>query len=121
MRSIFAVISLIFATITLADETNNKVFEMYMANDEGGYVTLTNTLCTIEGVKDHFQYRVYSTVATSDKVEEGCWLKPEKMADAPQGAIPVINIWHDGVVEPFLATFFSPTKEVKAAANKDTF
>lgn len=108
-----AVLALLVSLSAQAEE----VKEMYMPNESGGFVTLTQETCNYtEAVKQGYEYRAYATEDAEGKiVHEGCWISPS-LADAPKNSgmkiIPVVNTWWvEGGQVTFLAPQFSPEKK----------
>lgn len=94
-----------------------EVKEMYMPNEAGGFVTLTQEDCAYtEALRQGYEYRAYATEdAEGNVVHEGCWISPS-VEDAPraQGVriIPVVNTWwEEGGQVTFLAPQFGPEKK----------
>lgn len=107
-----AILALLVSFSVLAED----VKEMYMPNESGGFVTLTQEPCLYDSVKTQYPYRAYATEdAEGQVVHEGCWVSPS-IEDAPkaQGVriIPVVNTWWvDGGQVTFLVRQFSPERK----------
>jgi hypothetical protein len=105
----------LLAMIISLSATADEVKEMYMPNEAGGFVTLTQEVCAYtEAVKQGYEYRAYATEdAAGEIVHEGCWISPS-IAEAPKSMkiIPVVNTWWvDGGQVTFLAPQFSPERK----------
>ena len=98
---------LFISSVAIAEE--QIPLEMYMQNDDGGFVTLTEEKCEVDGIKDKFPFYAYATTKAG-KTEEGCWTKPS-IEGMPKEGIPIVNIWHDGQVTTFMQSWFSPEKK----------
>ena len=99
--------------------------EMYMANDAGGYVVLTDKECPFAEVKVDFPYSAYATESSEMVRHEGCWTSPDtsevpsEIYSKSEGAgipptIRVINMvntwWVEGGKATFFQSSFKPTK-----------
>jgi hypothetical protein len=107
----------ILALLASLSATAEEVKEMYMPNEAGGFVTLTQEACAYtEALRQGFEYRAYATEnAEGLIVYEGCWISPStEGAPRAQGVkiIPVVNTWWaEGSQVTFLAPQFSPEKK----------
>ena len=93
MKKILAVLALLIATSSFAEQG-----EIYMANQAGGYLTLTHERCSDDGVSMLFPWRAYGT-ESNGLTHEACYVIPppptaEEAQDIPAGVtiIPVINL-----------------------------
>lgn len=99
----------------------NAEFEIYMANQAGGYLVLTHDECATPSYKDRFPFRGYGTEIKSNGQQvfhEGCYMvppppTPEEAKSIPPGVkiIPVINFIDDeGIVHTLSADWFTSEK-----------
>ena len=108
--------------------------EMYMPNDAGGFVVLTEEPCAFEQVAKEYTYRTYATEGSDAVAHEGCWSTPdisnvptqlysksEGAPDAPtMHVIVIINTWwKEGGKASFFQTNFN--KEKKRYLSNGTF
>jgi len=114
MKSTIAIIAVLISSSAFAEDYPK---EMYMPNEAGGFVTLTQEACAYtEAVKQGYEYRAYATEdAEGLIVHEGCWISPST-EDAPRvegfRIIPVVNTWWaEGGQATFSAPRFSPEKK----------
>lgn len=100
--------------------------EMYMANEAGGWVVLTDEQCAITEVAKQYQYRAYATESSDAVKHEGCWDTPDtsaaptefySMSDGAPAA-PKINLitfvntwWIEGGRASFFQSNFSKEKK----------
>ena len=108
-----AMLALLVSLSAVAEEPK----EMYMPNESGGFVVLTQEGCNYtEALRQGYEYRAYATEdADGQIVHEGCWISPS-LADAPKNPgikiIPVVNTWWaEGGQVTFLAPQFGPEKK----------
>ena len=107
-----AILALLVSLSAAAEEPK----EMYMPNEAGGFITLTQETCLYDSVKKEYPYRAYATEDEQGTVvHEGCWISPSTEG-APQAQgiriIPVVNTWWvDGGQVTFLVPQFSPERK----------
>lgn len=104
---------ILFSSAVMADN-----HEIYMANEAGGWLTLTHEECKMERVKKQFPWHAYGTEANGT-VHNACYIVPslptaKEQAEIPQGVkvFPVVNIidLEDGQVHTLRADWFTSTK-----------
>lgn len=105
-------LALLAITISLSAHADS---EIYMANQAGGYLTLTHESCKAEKVKDQFPWHAYGTEANGT-THDACYVipsppTPAELSEIPQGVsiIPVINLidLEDGSVHTLRADWFT--------------
>ena len=122
MRKLVLIISLI--SLSALAETPK---EMYMANDAGGFVILTDQPCKTESMRKEYPYHAYATESSDIVYHEGCWDSPNTSAVPTElmvqseGAktpptmrvIPMVNTWwKEGASRAtFLQSNFGPEKK----------
>jgi hypothetical protein len=81
--------------------------ELYMPNDDEGFVVITVKECPDKGLAKTFPYYAYATEHDGTK-HDGCWVSEEK---APKGFEPLVNIYFEGQVVSYRKGLFSPEKK----------
>lgn len=108
----------ILATVFLSSSVLADTGEIYMANEAGGWLTLTHEECKTERVKKQFPWHAYGTEANGT-VHNACYVVPslptaKEQAKIPQSItiFPVVNIidLEDGQVHTLRADWFTSTK-----------
>ncbi len=114
MKSTIAIIAVLISSSAFAEDYPK---EMYMPNEAGGFVTLTQEACAYtDAVEQGYEYRAYATEDAEGKiVHEGCWFSPS-IDGAPQvqglKIIPIVNTWWaEGGQATFIEPQFSPEKK----------
>ena len=104
---------LIFAIFLIAGIHFDNLFgkerydELYMPNDDEGFVVITVKECPDKELAKTFPYYAYATEHDGTK-HDGCWASEEK---APKGFEPVVNIYFEGQVVTYQRQLFSPEKK----------
>lgn len=114
MKSILALVAALSITPATAEDYSNH-HELFMSNQAGGVVALTDEPCAINAAQSKkFENRAYATEADGT-LHEGCWIAPD-ISEAPNHPsikiIPIVNVWFDGIVVPFEQGLFSPISKV---------
>jgi hypothetical protein len=81
--------------------------ELYMPNDDEGFVVITVKECPDKGLAKTFPFYAYATEHDGTK-HDGCWVSEEK---APKGFEPLVNIYFEGQVVSYRRALFSPEKK----------
>lgn len=81
--------------------------ELYMPNDDEGFVVITVKECPDKGLAKTFPFYAYATEHDGTK-HDGCWVSEEK---APKGFEPMVNIYFEGQVVSYRRQLFSPEKK----------
>lgn len=81
--------------------------ELYMPNDDEGFVVITVQDCPDKDLVKTFPHYAYATEHDGTK-HEGCWMSEEK---APRGFEPLVNIYFEGQVVTYRRGLFSPEKK----------
>jgi hypothetical protein len=81
--------------------------ELYMPNDDEGFVVLSVKDCPDKGLAKTFPHYAYATEHDGTK-HEGCWTVEDK---APKGFEPLVNIYFEGQVVSYRKELFSPEKK----------
>ena len=98
----------LFASVKIDDVFGEERYdELYMPNDDEGFVVITVKDCPDKELAKTFPYYAYATEHDGTK-HEGCWVSEEK---APRGFEPSVNIYFEGVVVTYRRGLFSPEKK----------
>lgn len=88
-----------------------EVTEMYMPNDAGGFLVLTDNPCPIEGVKNEYPYAAYETDDIENSID-GCWVRPEGAPDKFEPFVIVRMVeWGSVNIGVFKQHLFTPIKQ----------
>lgn len=108
-----SLVVLLSASTAIADQG-----EIYMANQAGGWLTLTHQECKSEQHKKTFPWHAYGT-ESNGTIHQACYNVPttptaKEQEEVPQGMIiiPVINLLdlEDGIVHTLRADLFTSEK-----------
>jgi hypothetical protein len=103
-------------TLLLVSTTAFAEPEVYMANQAGGYLTLTHEECKVEELRDTFPWHAYGVNEVLEVVGMACYQIPApptqaEMTEVPQGMmiIPVVNLidLEDGEIYTLQADWFT--------------
>ena len=83
--------------------------ELYMPNDDNGFVVVTTEECKIDEAKKEYPYRAYAT-ENDDTMHEGCWNDPD--LHSKHRDIPIFNLtFGPGLVVTYKQYLFSSEKK----------
>lgn len=108
-------ILLLFVTASVFADSS----EIYMANQAGGYLTLTHEECKVEELRDTFPWHAYGVNESLEIVGMACYQIPApptqaEMTEVPRGMtiIPVVNLidLQDGEIHTLQADWFTAEK-----------
>jgi len=99
---------IIIASIQFNDLISEERYpELYMPNDDEGFVVITIQECPDKELAKTFPHYAYATEHDGTK-HDGCWVSEEK---APKGFEPLVNIYFEGQVVTYRRQLFSPEKK----------
>lgn len=83
--------------------------ELYMPNDDNGFVVVTIEECKIDEAKKEYPYRAYAT-ESDGTIHEGCWVDPD--LHSKHRDIPIFNLtFGPGLVVTYKQYLFSEEKK----------